>query len=196
MADLNKAAALVAMNFSIHACTDVTGFGLSGHSLEMALGSGQRIRLKLGNFPLLGGVEGFIKSGYFTRANKSNREYAQAYLTLANGLDPIRKEILFDPQTSGGLLFALPKAEAPRLGLSARLQSKQARVEELRAKQRPLHHTVPTSQVSIGRESTRFVIARAQSRRYAVQPLAMQSVAIREAIRAAVSQLRSTCIST
>ena len=114
MADLNKAAALVAMNFSIHACTDVTGFGLSGHSLEMALGSGQRIRLKLGNFPLLGGVEGFIKSGYFTRANKSNREYAQAYLTLANGLDPIRKEILFDPQTSGGLLFALPKAEAPR----------------------------------------------------------------------------------
>ncbi len=114
MANLNKSAALVAMNFAIHACTDVTGFGLSGHALEMALGSGQRIRLKLGDLPLLGGVAGLIQSSFFTRANKSIREYAQSYLTLANPLDPIRKEILFDPQTSGGLLFALPKADAPR----------------------------------------------------------------------------------
>ncbi len=114
MADLNKAAALVGMDFTIHACTDVTGFGLSGHSLEMALGSGRRIRLKLGDLPLLSGVEGFIQSGFFTRANKSNREYALPYLTLAPNLNPIRKEILFDPQTSGGLLFALPGAEATR----------------------------------------------------------------------------------
>lgn len=115
MADLNKAAAQAARGFTIHACTDVTGFGLSGHGLEMALGSGRRIRLKLGDFPSIAGVEGLVRKGYFTRASKSNREYAMEHLTLAPGLDATRLELFFDAQTSGGLLFAVPREEGPRL---------------------------------------------------------------------------------
>jgi selenide,water dikinase len=118
MADLNKAAALVAMDFTVHACTDVTGFGLAGHGLEMALGSGQRIRLKLGDLPSFVGVESMIRKGYFTRASKSNRDFAMEHVTLQPGLDTTRQELIFDPQTSGGLLFAVPSGEAAQLVLA------------------------------------------------------------------------------
>jgi selenide,water dikinase len=59
-----------------------------------------------------------IRKGYFTRASKSNRDFAMEHVILQPGLDTIRQELVFDPQTSGGLLFAVPPDEAPRLVLA------------------------------------------------------------------------------
>ena len=115
MADLNKDAAMAAMDFNVHACTDVTGFGLAGHGLEMALGSGQRIRIRLDSLPSFAGVEEMIRKGYFTRASKSNRDFAMDHTSLQKGLDAARVELFFDPQTSGGLLFAVSRNEASGL---------------------------------------------------------------------------------
>ena len=98
-----------------HALTDITGFGLAGHLLEMMEGSEKRAVIRLESLPLIRGVEPFIQKRYFTRASKTNREYVQPHLQLGKGLDLRRLEAFFDAQTSGGLLISVAPDKAGQL---------------------------------------------------------------------------------
>lgn len=125
MVELNKSGrdALRASG-GAHALTDITGFGLCGHLLEMAEGSGKQAVIHLDSLPLLRGVEPFIQKRYFTRASKTNREYVTPHLQLVSNPDPKRLEVFFDAQTSGGLLISVAADRASEL--IAQLKSRKA----------------------------------------------------------------------
>jgi selenide,water dikinase len=91
----------------VHALTDVTGYGLAGHALEMAEGSGQTFVIDLASLPIIDGAEDLAVPRYYTRASKSNREVVQGRLHVDPVVDPLRHEFFFDAQTSGGLLIAI-----------------------------------------------------------------------------------------
>ena len=100
------------------ACTDITGFGLLGHLLEM-LGNDRGAELRLDRLPVLEGVTGLIAGGVASPGYAANAE--QAYqISVSPGSDPYRRELLFDPQTSGGLLIAVPAEQAANLQGSLR----------------------------------------------------------------------------
>ena len=90
----------------VHAMTDVTGFGLAGHALEMARGSGCDLHLDWRAVPLLPGVRDLAQAGHVTGASGRNWTSYGAEVTLADGLTPQDRALLTDPQTSGGLLVA------------------------------------------------------------------------------------------
>ncbi|MBX7102976.1 MAG: selenide, water dikinase SelD [Gemmataceae bacterium] len=108
MVALNEETSRQALEAGAHAMTDVTGFGLAGHGLEMADGSGVTLRLRLASLPAFPGVEDLIRNKFQTRASTSNRAYVNDSLRFESDPDPIRAELLFDAQTSGGLLIAVP----------------------------------------------------------------------------------------
>ena len=115
MIQLNKAASSIAMELGARGATDITGFGLVGHAIEMADASGVTATIELSKLTLLPGAEELARSGNRSRANVSNREYTAARTRVAKGVDPVRLEFCFDPQTSGGLLVSLPVARASEL---------------------------------------------------------------------------------
>jgi selenide,water dikinase len=111
-AALNMAACEAALKHEIHALTDITGFGISGHGLEMADGSGVRIVLSFKALPLYPGTVEMYAAGVTTGSNAGNRALCGERLRFAVKLRREQEEVLFDPQTSGGLLAALPEAQA------------------------------------------------------------------------------------
>jgi selenide,water dikinase len=115
MTTLNATASKIMRNFAVHACSDVTGFALLGHSQEMAAGSDVTIVLESTSLPLLPGAVELAEEGHLTGGCRRNRAYLQDKVVVELSVRPGLVEIGFDPQTSGGLLIALPKAEAPRL---------------------------------------------------------------------------------
>ena len=115
IAALNRTALEAALNFDIHACTDVTGFGLLGHVLEMARGSRVLIEIVYDSLPLYPNAVEMYRKGETTGSNAPNRKLVQGYLELTTKLPREREELLFDPQTSGGLLLALPADQADPL---------------------------------------------------------------------------------
>jgi len=112
VAALNRDALEVASRFEIHACTDVTGFGLAGHALEMANASSVRLELELAALPLYPHAVAMYSKGETTGSNEANRTMVADRIELAIDPDPALGELLFDPQTSGGLLFAVPGDQA------------------------------------------------------------------------------------
>ena len=114
MSTLNRVAAEVAHNFTIHACTDVTGFSLMGHSVEMASASNVTIHIKIYDIPLFADVIEAAQMGLVPAASYGNRKAITDVQVDAN-LDGVWTDILFDPQTSGGLLFSVPATEGPNL---------------------------------------------------------------------------------
>lgn len=90
----------------VHAMTDVTGFGLAGHALEMARGAGAELRLDWAAVPLLPGVAALAAAGHVTGASGRNWASYGADVALPDGFDPVARALLTDPQTSGGLLVA------------------------------------------------------------------------------------------
>ena len=114
MSTLNRVAAEVAHDFTIHACTDVTGFSLMGHSVEMASASNVTIRIKAYDIPLFDDVIEAAQMGLVPAASYGNRKAITDVQVDAN-LDGVWTDILFDPQTSGGLLFSVPATEGPDL---------------------------------------------------------------------------------
>jgi selenide,water dikinase len=96
----------------VHAVTDVTGFGLIGHALEMARGAGLTIEIDAQGAPLLAGVEALARAGVRTGAALRNWESFRAEVDLASDVPEWRRELLCDPQTSGGLLIAVGPAGA------------------------------------------------------------------------------------
>lgn len=112
MSTLNRVAAEVAHNFTIHACTDVTGFSLMGHSVEMASASNVTIHIKIYDIPLFDDVIDAARMGLVPAASYGNRK-AITDVQVDKILDSVWTDILFDPQTSGGLLFSVPATEGP-----------------------------------------------------------------------------------
>ena len=116
MARLNAhAAEAVSKCPEIHACTDVTGFGLLGHADEMARGSGVTIRLYSRRLPLLPGALEFAEMGIIPAGAYRNLDYVKPRLTVAESVQQARVDLISDPQTSGGLLVALPMEDAGAL---------------------------------------------------------------------------------
>ena len=114
MSTLNRVAAEVAHDFTIDACTDVTGFSLMGHSVEMASASNVTIHIKIYDIPLFDDVIDAARMGLVPAASYGNRK-AITDVQVDKILDSVWTDILFDPQTSGGLLFSVPAAEGPDL---------------------------------------------------------------------------------
>ncbi len=115
MLTLNRDASLAIRDVpSIRACTDVTGFGLLGHAAEMAERSGVALRIGAGSVPLLPGAYGYAADGAIAGGLGRNRRYFEAHaggIAIDPAVDPVLATLLFDPQTSGGLLFTVPAAE-------------------------------------------------------------------------------------
>jgi selenide,water dikinase len=114
MSALNRAAAETFVEFNAHACTDITGFGLLGHALEMAQQSDVSLRIDAAALPLLPDVADLAERGFLTGGGMSNREYVREHLAIEGTLSSVLEMILVDPQTSGGLLAALSPADARR----------------------------------------------------------------------------------
>jgi selenide,water dikinase len=114
MSTLNAKATSVMLRYTAHACTDVTGFSLMGHSCEMAMGSGMTIRLQATALPLLPGARRLALEGYITGGCKRNRTYLADKVQVVASVPQDMNEVAFDPQTSGGLLIAVPAHEVER----------------------------------------------------------------------------------
>ena len=112
MATLNKAARDVMVRYGVHSCTDVTGFALLGHSFEMAQGSGCTLHIRAHQVPYHPEAYECAQMGFIPAGAYRNREYAQCGVKVTGRVDLPLEDIFYDPQTSGGLLFALPEAEA------------------------------------------------------------------------------------
>ncbi len=127
MSLLNKDAAELMLRHQPHACTDVTGFGLVGHAVEMAQGAGATVCFQLDSLPLMDGVTEQIADGMVPAGCYQNRGFYHSRV-MADNVTPDRLLPLFDPQTSGGLLIAFAADDAARFldearadGLFARL---------------------------------------------------------------------------
>ncbi len=103
---LNRLGAELAGDPNVHAVTDVTGFGLAGHALEVARGSGLTLRIRLADVPLLSQAEAFAKAGVVTGASGRNWKSYGESVSLPEGMPDWQRNLLTDPQTSGGLLIA------------------------------------------------------------------------------------------
>ena len=115
IAFLNGPAMEIALKYDIHACTDITGFALAGHALEMARGSGLSIQLDYAALPIHPNVLEMYKKGETTGSNGANRQLVAGQLDLTGNLTAEQEELLFDPQTSGGLLLAVAGDQADAL---------------------------------------------------------------------------------
>lgn len=118
MATLNRAAAEVLSRFHPMACTDVTGFGLAGHAAEMAAGEVCGLALRSGRIPLLPEVEDYASMGLIPEGTYRNRD--GRIHCVQGDVPPLVLDLLFDPQTSGGLLAALPAEEAEEAAAALR----------------------------------------------------------------------------
>jgi len=115
MLTLNRQACEAMLRFDVHGCTDVTGFGMIGHAREMALASNVTLEIETSNIPVLpGGLEAIL-AGAIPGGQKSNRDFAECAVELAGTIDPALLELLYDPQTSGGLLITLSESDAAAL---------------------------------------------------------------------------------
>lgn len=115
MAALNKTAAEGMIRFKASAATDITGFGLAGHTFEMANGSDVTIEIEFDKIRLLPGTLDFAKAGVLTGGAKTNQKYLESKITFAENLDSSAPDIVYDPQTSGGLLISIDKEKADDL---------------------------------------------------------------------------------
>ncbi len=133
MTRLNAAASRLMLEYGATACTDITGFGILGHALEMAQGSGVGIRLDSQAIPRYDESLELIRNGVGTRTTRCNLRLARPHLNIAGEIPEEVLTLLADPQTSGGLLIALPAERAEALVAAARAagEAHAARVGEV-----------------------------------------------------------------
>jgi len=115
MTTLNAMAAQVARTHPVHACSDVTGFGILGHALEMASGSDVTLVIESAKMPLLRGTPRLAEKGYITGGCKRNKDYLNDKMLIDKNIREGLVEAALDPQTSGGLLFAIARRHAAKL---------------------------------------------------------------------------------
>jgi len=116
MLELNRAVSEALRDFEVHAVTDVTGYGLLGHAYEMAVASGVTIRIEYERVPLIEGIWPLAEAGLFPGGQEANRRMLGEKVGW-NQTPLLWQRVLLDPQTSGGLLIALPLSSAERLRL-------------------------------------------------------------------------------
>jgi len=112
MVQLNRAAAEALAGFDIHGATDVTGFGLIGHARELAAGSGVSLRFDSSKLEWIDGALDCARAGHLAGGLKNNRDFLGGCVEFAPGVPADVQTLLFDPQTSGGLLVALAPEQA------------------------------------------------------------------------------------
>jgi len=115
MASLNRDAARIMLNFNVSACTDVTGFGLLGHLAEMVCGSGMSVRVFSERVPVIATALEFASMGLIPAGAYKNREFREPMINFAETVERSRKDVLFDPQTSGGLLISVSGHQTGKL---------------------------------------------------------------------------------
>jgi selenide,water dikinase len=107
MAELNRHAAEIMARYPVHACTDITGFGLLGHLAEMVDGSGLGVRVRTERVPLIPQTLEYAGMGLLPGGAYKNKEFRARMVDFSPTVDNVLQDILFDPQTSGGLLICL-----------------------------------------------------------------------------------------
>jgi selenide, water dikinase len=115
MLTLNRKACEAMLAYDVHGCTDVTGFGLIGHAREMALASGVTLEIEVDRLRFLDGALEYARLGAIPGGLTNNRDFASCSVETARALPADVEDLLYDPQTSGGLLIALPEADAAAL---------------------------------------------------------------------------------
>ena len=115
MTHLNREASEIMLSHEPHACTDITGYGLIGHANEMAEGSGLTIVLRAASVPVLDGAREAAQQGHLTGGGKATRRFMHDKARIASAIDETTTSLLFDPQTSGGLLIAVAPENASAL---------------------------------------------------------------------------------
>ena len=115
MATLNRQTAKIMHDFCVSACTDVTGFGLIGHLAEMISGTDKSVIIESQKVPILAEAYEFGAMGFVPIGAHKNREFRKNMVLVSAAFDPILRDILFDPQTSGGLLIGCAEKDAPAL---------------------------------------------------------------------------------
>ena len=120
MAALNRRAAEMMQGFPVHACTDITGFGLLGHLAEMVAGSGLGAHIHAERVPVIPEAFEFAGMGLIPAGAHRNREFREDWVDVAAAVGRFMPYILFDPQTSGGLLISVAAEEADALAAALR----------------------------------------------------------------------------
>jgi len=120
MATLNRDAAEIMNDYPVHACTDITGFGLLGHLAEMVVDSNYGIEIWSEKIPVIPKALEYAGIGLVPAGAYKNREFRESMIDFAASVDRLIQDILFDPQTSGGLLICLEKERADDLVKSLR----------------------------------------------------------------------------
>jgi selenide,water dikinase len=133
---LNRRAAEVAAGFEVHAATDITGFGLAGHCYEMVKGSQVTMEFSMDRIPIMKESLEMYKKGVSTGVNNYNRELVAGAIRFEKNLPPWHKEIVYDPQTSGGLVVTVPENQGESLVKA--LQSAGIRRSSMVGKVKPL----------------------------------------------------------
>ena len=114
MTTLNRSARDAMVKYRVHACTDVTGFGLLGHACEMAQGSDVEMELRVADIDLIGEAVELAKMGLLPAGMYRNRTFAEPWVD-AGDTELCKQDVLYDPQTAGGLLMAVDPADADAL---------------------------------------------------------------------------------
>ena len=115
MAELNAATAATMLKYDVHAATDVTGFGLAGHAYKLADGSAVSLTIEESDLPLLPGAIELVRDGMLPGGGRRNRDFYGRFIRIADEVADEMADLVFDPQTSGGLLIAVPEADATSL---------------------------------------------------------------------------------
>lgn len=115
MAALNKEAAKAMQQIGANACTDITGFGFIGHAYEMAKASGVTLAIESGKIPVMKGAAEYAEMGLVPAGTYANKKYIRDKIKYSPSLSPVLEDLLFDPQTSGGLLISVNKEKAQDL---------------------------------------------------------------------------------
>ena len=115
MLTLNRTACERMLEFDVHGCTDVTGFGFIGHAREMALGSGVTLEVEVDRLQFLPGAIEYARQGAIPGGLNNNKDFASCVVECAHELPVEIENLLYDPQTSGGLLISLSEADAAQL---------------------------------------------------------------------------------
>jgi selenide,water dikinase len=111
MKRLNKTASQLANEFGLRGGTDITGYSLLGHGLEMAEASGVSLQLNFKDIPFIAGARKYGEQWIFPGGAVDNKKHFEARVEFSNSIDEPNKMLLFDPQTSGGLLLGVPRAQ-------------------------------------------------------------------------------------
>jgi len=109
MKRLNKSASQLAVEFSLRGGTDITGYSLIGHGMEMAEASGISLELDFSNIPFISGARKYAEMGAFAGGAFDNKKHFESKVRFANSIDEANQMLLFDPQTSGGLLLGVSR---------------------------------------------------------------------------------------